>query len=247
MASTPHPAPSQYDKSGLTIHQTELKAFDTDGSADVLRHDEKSPTSERYGATTGHTPQQSIGWITPLTIIGGFVAAVAVAIAHFVYCQYLDEKFVYDTLPQSWSSVVSNALAHLFAAALVTSASTAFTQLLWWYLRRRSLSVSKIDALFSLNSSSSNLYQLGLLKAVPVLWLFGLIIPLISIATIFPPGSLIVDQSPNNYTEPLKLYTLDIDNRGDGSVDNFLAFAYFVIDNTGAPQYVSDEEVACLN
>ncbi|KAJ4401850.1 hypothetical protein N0V91_007633 [Didymella pomorum] len=176
MASTPHPAPSQYDKSGLTIHQTELKAFDTDGSADVLRHDEKSPTT-----------------------------------------------------------------------ALVTSASTAFTQLLWWYLRRRSLSVSKIDALFSLNSSSSNLYQLGLLKAVPVLWLFGLIIPLISIATIFPPGSLIVDQSPNNYTEPLKLYTLDIDNRGDGSVDNFFAFAYFVIDNNGAPQYVSDEEVACLN
>ena len=98
---------------------------------------------------------------------------------------------------------MSNALAHLFAAALVTSASTAFTQLLSWCIRRRSLSVSDIDALFSLDSSSSNLYQLGLLKAVPVLWLFGPIIPLISIATILPPGSLIVDHLPYNVTEPM--------------------------------------------
>jgi len=73
-----------------------------------------------------------------------------------------------------------------------------------------------------------------------VLWLFALIIPLISITTIFPPGSLIVNRLPNRITKPLDLYTLDIDNRGDGSVDNFFAFAYFVIDSNGAPQYVLD-------
>src|SRR5690242_2547620 len=192
------------------------------------------------GSISGQTKSASgtVGWWTPLIIVGTFLAAVLIAIIHYVYCRILDKKPVGSTIPQSWNTALSVTFAHLFATALTASASTAFTQLLWWYLRRRSLSISKIDALFSLNCSSSNLYQLGILKTTPVLWFFGLLVPLISVATIFPPGSLVVQQLPKIYKETTGMHTLDIDNRGDGSAADFLAYALFELGVDGEYLYV---------
>lgn len=199
-------------------------------------------SSEQKGisveAASLQTPRQHVGWWTPLIIIGTFLTATFIAVIHYIYCRHLHKKSVGSTIPQSWNNALSVAFAHLFATALATSASTAFTQLLWWYLRRRSLSISKIDALFSLNCSSSNLYQLGILKTIPVLWFFGLLVPLISIATIFPTGSLVVQQLPRTYNETQSMFTLDIDNRGLGSAENFLSYALFELAVDGEYSYV---------
>lgn len=127
----------------------------------------------------------------------------------------------------------------MFATALVTSASAAFTLLLWWYLRRRFLSISNIDALFLLNSSSASLFRLSILRAILLLWFFGLLILLISVATIFRPGSLVVDQLPSDYNETTKVYTLNVNNHGNGSVSQFFEHAMFEIDTTGRYKWVS--------
>ncbi|KAL1602109.1 hypothetical protein SLS59_004794 [Nothophoma quercina] len=145
----------------------------------------------------------------------------------------MDRRFVDYTIRQSWNNALSVTFAHLFATALATSVSTASTQLLWWYLRKKSPSVSKIDALFALNSSSSNLYRLGVLKSIPVLWFFGLLIPLISVATIFPPGSLVIGQLPDFENSTDWVYTLDIDNRGSGNASDFFSHATFEINTNG--------------
>jgi hypothetical protein len=137
-----------------------------------------------------HTSLWTVGLMTPASIVCFFLLATLIAIAHYLYCLHLDKKFVENTIPQSWNAALSIAFARAFSTALAASASTAFTQLLWWYLRRKALSLSNIDALFSISTSPLRLHELGLLGTTPLLWFFGLLLPLISIVTIFPPGEL---------------------------------------------------------
>jgi hypothetical protein len=124
-----------------------------------------------------HSSLWSVGLMTPASIVCFFLLATLIAIAHYSYCCYLDEKFIEETIPQSWNAALSIAFARAFSTALAASASTAFTQVLWWYLRRKVLSLSNIDALFSISTGTT-----------PLLWFFAFLLPLISVVTIFPPG-----------------------------------------------------------
>ncbi|KAJ8113850.1 hypothetical protein OPT61_g4117 [Boeremia exigua] len=231
---TSYPAPGQHDRSMPESKGPDLQIYrqdSQDSNSDSKRNDAQSSASQE--------PHHSIGWWTPVIIVGCFLAATVVAILHYVYFRIIDDKSVDSTIPQSWNNALSVTFAHLFATTLATSASTAFTQLLWWYLRRRSLSISNIDTLFSLNFRPANLLQLGILKAIPVLWFFGLLIPLISVATIFPPGSLVVQQLPRTYNETVNVNTLNIDNRGSGSSKDFMGYALFEVEIDGQYLYVS--------
>ena len=239
MSSMPHSHARHHDKPLKADQQAESKASEfcqayqrtsQDSDSNQVRDDQRTGSFK--------TSQQRIGWLTPIIIIGCFLAATAISITHLVYFRFLNSKSVDSTISQSWNNALSVVFAHAFATTLTTSASTAFTQLLWRYLRRRPLSVSNIDALFSLNSRSSNLYQLRILKTTPLLWFFGLLIPLISIATIFPPGSIRVLQLAIPSNTVRKVYTLDVDNRGNGSSSDFFSFAMFEVGPDGEYKYV---------
>ena len=153
-----------------TVVQTDAELYDhNDASPPIpqriphehpLHHVSDFGNSKHNRMGTGST-QWSVGLMTPLVIIGFFLLATAVAVAHFLYCHFLDQKFVEDTIPQSWNAALSVAIARAFSVTLAASASTAFTQLLWWYLRRKALSLSKIDALLSLNNSPTRLYAVS--------------------------------------------------------------------------------------
>ena len=234
-----------------TVTQTDTELYDhNDASPPVLQHIlHKHPLhpisgygdSKNNNTGAGGT-QWSVGLMTPFVIIGFFILATAVAIAHFLYCHFLDQKFVDDTIPQSWNAALSVAIARAFSVTLAASASTAFTQLLWWHLRRKALTLSKIDALFSLNTSPTRLCELGLLSTTPLLWFFGLLLPMISIATIFPPGSLVVQQLPDVQQSIMQVPTLDIDYRGNGSAAAFFEHAVFQSDIDGNYVYVYVED-----
>jgi hypothetical protein len=185
---------------------------------------ETSPT-----ASSGY--KASIGWLTPLLIIGCFVGATAIAIANYIYFDKIggrNGRPIKDTgISQERNNAITQVFARAFSITLATSASPAFAQLLWWYLRRKALPVEKIEALFQLNFGPFNLCQLGILKVVPLLWFFGLLFPLIPIATIFPPGCLVVEQLPWPKTSMASIPTLDVDYRGNGSASDFFKYAKF--------------------
>ena len=230
-----------------TVSQTDVEPYDLhDASPPISQHvfyerpiDRNSEFGSSKNARVGPGDTQwSVGLMTPIVIIGFFILAAAVAVAHYLYCHYLDQKFVDDTIPQSWNAALSVAFARAFSVTLVASASAAFTQLLWWYLRRKTLTLSKIDALFSLNTSPLRLFEIGLLTITPLLWFFGLLLPLISIATIFPPGSLVVQQVPDTRRNMTEVPTLNIDYRGNQSAAAFFEHAIFEHDVEGAYQSV---------
>ncbi|KAF3034870.1 hypothetical protein E8E12_002286 [Didymella heteroderae] len=225
-----------------TVNQADAEPYDhNDASQPIPQHVPHEHPLDRssgfgdseYDSTATKSTQWSVGIMTPMVIIGFFVLATAVAVAHFLYCHFLDQKFVDETISQSWNAALSVAFARAFSVTLAASASAAFTQLLWWYLRRKAMSLSKIDALFSLNTSPLRLYELDLLATTPLLWFFGLLLPLISVATIFPPGSLVVQQLPDVRQSVMQVPTLDVDYRRNDSVAAFFEHAVFQGDIDG--------------
>lgn len=187
-----------------------------------------------------HTPYKwSIGWKTPSIIIGFYIAAIVVAVAHYEYYRRLDQRAVEYTIPQNWNNGISVAFIKAFSMTLAASASPAFTQLLWWFLRRKPVALEKIDAIFSLNTSPLNLYKIGLLRTLPVLYFFGVLFPLISVATIFPPGALIVQPLWTTNSSTIRVPTLDVNFRGNNTPIEFFDNLYNMVDPDGNYQYVT--------
>ncbi|KAF5516063.1 hypothetical protein CGCS363_v001357 [Colletotrichum siamense] len=228
-------------------------AYRAELETDSNTHDEHSPhpldaanitdsstpfVRETKGFTSVVSPRplstsklSSIGWYTPAVIVGGFIGAMVIAIANYIYFYVIgggggrpiDEVGI----SQTWNSFFILVLSRAFSTILTASASAAFAQLLWWYLRRRSLPLEKVEALFQLNFGPLNLYQLGILKLVPLLWFFGLLLLLVPLSASLPGGSLVVEQVARNVTSAASIPALDVDFRGNGSAADLFKYAMF--------------------
>lgn len=89
--------------------------------------------------------------------------------------------------------------------------------------------MSKIDALFHLNASPIYLWRVDLITSTPALWFFALFFPLIAVATAFPPGSLIIQQLPEQTIKMESVPILDVTYLGNGTLENMLQNAMFDI------------------
>jgi hypothetical protein len=92
-------------------------------------------------------------------------------------------------------------LTTIFKAALTASTGICFAQHLWFILRGNAMSLSAIEKLFVFRT---NILVLGDLRSIwraPLLFLMALLIWCLGIATIYPPGALIVTFEVHSYTE----------------------------------------------
>jgi hypothetical protein len=209
-----------------TVARTPYKAVQQQEGTDDAEHpalgtqDEERPESQNEARKTlkaAHDIRSGIHWMVPSAMIGFFLLATAVVIIHYVYYQHLDQRFVASTVPQAWNNAFSITFSRIFSTIPATSASKVLIQILWWSLWHRAMFLSDIDALLSFNCSPLNLCRPGLLSAAPIFWIFGLLTLLISIATIFPPGSIVIKQLPHYRSEAALAPNLDIDCRGHDS------------------------------
>ncbi|KAJ7258972.1 hypothetical protein C8J57DRAFT_1515679 [Mycena rebaudengoi] len=98
---------------------------------------------------------------TALKIVGAWLVAVAFAIGHHAFYASLNGKIVttggidrnstasFVVHSQAGASAIGTALASLTAATLGVSAATAFFQGAWFIVRKRAMSISALDALWS--------------------------------------------------------------------------------------------------
>jgi hypothetical protein len=89
----------------------------------------------------------------------------------------------------------------MFKAVLTASTGICFAQHLWFILRGNAMSLATIEKLFAIRS---NLLAIGDLRSIwrtPLLFLMALLVWCLGIATIYPPGALIVTFEAHNYTE----------------------------------------------
>lgn len=95
-------------------------------------------------------------------------------------------------IQQSDVTNISLLLVTAFKGCVVAAVGLAFTQHMWMVLRRQTLPIGRIEQLFSIRSNPTQLTKLRLVADTPILFLIGLFVWLVPIATIYPPSALTV-------------------------------------------------------
>jgi hypothetical protein len=158
--------------------------------------------------------------------------AILSAVGHYYFFLYLDGKTADETLSQEWATTVSHALARIFSLALGISATTAYTQLVWRYLRTELIRVNVIDTMLSATSNPSRLVSLGLMK-YPTVFLFGLLLPLIPTGAIFPPSTLTVQSTPRQFNSTMAVPFFDPSYWGAGRIEDMYDNSVYQSSNDG--------------
>jgi hypothetical protein len=104
-------------------------------------------------------------------------------------------------LTQSQASAISVLFTTIFKASLTASTGICFAQHLWLVLRRNAMRLATIEKLFILRGNLLALCDLGSTWRAPLLVLMALLVWCLGLATIYPPGALIVTFEAHTFTE----------------------------------------------
>lgn len=85
----------------------------------------------------------------------------------------------------------------------------------------------------SVPTAAMQLFSWDMLQVTTFLWFFGLVLQLIPLATIFPPGALIVLPQLAPTTENVSVPTFDVRYRGNGSLNAMYNNALFLAGSDG--------------
>lgn len=151
--------------------------------------------------------------------------ALFAALGHFMLVEHLNGRPV-DTsfLMQTQVLAVSILLSTIFKAALTASIGMRFAQHLWYLLRGTAMSLSTVEMLFVIRTNILALINPHGIRRAPLLFLMALLIWCVGLATVYPPGALIVVFQAQEFTEPRNLSVMNpplplhLDLAGD---DNF--------------------------
>ncbi|KAL1794596.1 hypothetical protein ACET3X_006412 [Alternaria dauci] len=196
--------------------------------------------SEQTGSTTFPSLPLFLGrfrglkdtWRVPAAILGFYLISFLCAAAHYCFFAYLDGRIISPgfmlstkttTVPQAYVTTVSLILVTAFRAALVASIGTCYTQYLWATFRKRVLRVSLIEDLFQVQTNPLRLLNYHLYFKTPILVAVAIFCWLVPIATIYPPGTLVVGIQPSAIDKSFNVSVLHHRNRLDIFADNVIA------------------------
>jgi len=112
-------------------------------------------------------------------------------------------------LTQTQVSAVSILLSTIFKAALTASMGMCFAQHLWYLLRGTAMSLSTVEMLFVIRTNIIALLNPHGIRRAPLLFLMALLIWCVGLATVYPPGALIVVFKAQEFTEPRNLSVMN--------------------------------------
>jgi hypothetical protein len=132
----------------------------------------------------------------------GMKTALLCAAVHLWLFIYLDARVIINdtnnilfrstNIPQTYVTTISLILVTAFRAALVASVGICYTQYLWRTFRSKLLAVEVIEDLFQIRANVVRLLNPALFRYTPGLFTVAVIIWLLPLAMIYPPGALIV-------------------------------------------------------
>ncbi|KAE9372515.1 hypothetical protein N431DRAFT_457224 [Stipitochalara longipes BDJ] len=202
---------------------------------EVIRHDlAQDPGSPEDKAHSDGTSsiKWSVGWKTPALMVVFYLVGLVIAIGHFLFFRFLDGKDVESIIRQSYVATISNLFARAFSLCVGIALGTSYTQLLWRSLRQQFFPIGTIDSMFSMSTGPLNLLHLQNLLKNPILWLTALLLPLVPLATTFPPGALTVTFVPISWTKQMQVPTYSLNYRGTN--DSYVNLKNYALFNLGA-------------
>lgn len=136
------------------------------------------------------------------------VAALGVALLHMGMFIHLDGRAIdsKETPSQTYVAAASTFLVNLFGTTLGIAVGAAFTQYMWRQFRTTPMTVAAIETVYSVRGAPLFLLKGSVWLVAPVLFSMALVILLLAIARIFPPGAITVVSRDlerlGNYTVP---------------------------------------------
>jgi len=132
------------------------------------------------------------------------------ALGHYFLFHNLDHQLTetsYLTQPQV--SAVSILLTTIFKAALTASIGTSFAQHLWLVLRGNPIPIYTVEKLFILRTNIFAMCDFRSTWRSPTLIVMALSVWCLGLATIYPPGALIVAIEPYTFTKELNIAVMN--------------------------------------
>jgi hypothetical protein len=120
-----------------------------------------------------------------------FIVGTLAAVGQHLFYSYANGKREEEfPISQNWVIRVGTAFAFLFQTVLVAAVGSAFTQRFWFAVRRESLAIGSIDAMFSVLGDPRQFFNTEFIFKTKLLLVFAVISYLLPIATILSPGAL---------------------------------------------------------
>jgi hypothetical protein len=124
-------------------------------------------------------PRNVVQWGVPISkqirMIGFVILGILLALGHHLFFSSLNTTVVGSTSRQQWAIAFGTAFAFLIASFLGLAVSSAYTQFIWAYLRKNTLSLRGIDKIFSLTSDLTGFLSLELMKRAKAVILFAIL------------------------------------------------------------------------
>jgi Kelch motif len=132
----------------------------------------RSPLAGYY---EGGTKIDNIHWRAPAIMVGSLMAGVCFAIGHHLLYQQFDHQPVASFTQQNWIIRVGTAFAFLVKMSLAIATSAAYVQQFWATLSRKSVRISRVDALFTALKDITVFADVGLWLGNPVLTILAIV------------------------------------------------------------------------
>ncbi|KAL4788785.1 hypothetical protein BDV19DRAFT_398187 [Aspergillus venezuelensis] len=153
----------------------------------------------------GSPAKWGIGWRCPTLMIGFVICATALSMGHHFYYNTLNNTVVESVDQQTWAIRVGTGIAFLSKSFLVSGIGIAAVQVIWATLRRKSLKLSGIDAMFAILNSPMALFTPDVWVRAKTLTLLALISWLIPLTAVITPATLSIRLLPANVSTVLNV------------------------------------------
>ena len=107
--------------------------------------------------------------LTVILMTGSFISGLALAIGHHFFYDYLNDRIVENQNQQEWFLRIGTGMAFLVRALLSTAVGISYTQMLWWTLRSKSITIEGINSLFGVTHTAWDFTTLELWTTAPAL------------------------------------------------------------------------------
>ncbi len=158
-----------------TSHNARTWSVDEGNSFRVADHVRNSNGSA-YTAQS-KPPRKVVQWGVPISkllrMIGCVLLGILLALGHHLFFSSLNTTAVGSTSRQQWAIAFGTAFAFLIASFLGLAVSSAYSQFIWVYLRKNTLSLGGIDKIFSLTSDLTGFLSWELMKRAKLVILFA--------------------------------------------------------------------------
>lgn len=149
-----------------------------------------------------------IHWYTPVTIVFLLLLGLVSAAAHHVFYQQLHGKTVGDEDQQRRVFWIGSSLGFLAKVSFTAVLAISRTQWVWATLRKKSMTLGGIDALFGVSSDPTFFANLNMLRRAKFATLMAIMMWVLPLTAILSPGTISVKTMLQTSTLPCTVQSI---------------------------------------